>query len=74
MTYNIGDRVKINHTYDGNPVLFPKTIGAVGTVTEKVPGSPECLWFTPDEPVVGVGCDESGQWAVLDSELDKLED
>lgn len=74
MTYNIGDRVKVNHTYDGNPVLFPKTIGAVGTVTEKVPGSPECLWFTPDVPVEGALIDERGQWAVLASELDSLED
>ena len=50
-----------------------KLIGAKGTVTEVVEGAEELLFFkADDEALDGFGPDKA--WAVIDFELDKLED
>lgn len=71
MTFKIGDRAIVNDTFDELVPDRENYIGTVGTVTDQVPEQPECLWFTPDDPrKLGM----FGVWAVMDSELDKLED
>lgn len=71
MTFKIGDRAIVNDTFDTSVPDRNNYIGTVGTVTDQVPGAPECLFFTPDDPTkMGM----FGAWAVMDHELDRVED
>lgn len=69
----IGDRVKVNNTYDPHvPAdLRSRVVGSVGYVSGKA--TEQLLWFMPDVPVDDMPHD-FGQWAVLNTELDVVED
>lgn len=71
MTFKIGDRAIVNDTFDTSVPDRNNYIGTVGTVTDQVEEAPECLWFTPDDPAK---LRPWGAWAVLDTELDLMED
>lgn len=69
----IGDRVKVNNTYDPHvPAdLRSRVVGSVGYVSGKA--TEQLLWFMPDVPIDEMPND-FGQWAVLNTELDVVED
>ena len=71
--FKVGDRAVVNNKYDIMALDRDKLIGAKGTVTEVVEGAEELLFFkADDEALDGFGPDKA--WAVIDFELDKLED
>lgn len=71
--FEVGQRVVINKSYDpyAAPSWREAAIGAEGYVSGVE--DDDRLWFTPDVPNDAVGT-WFGQWAVLASELDALED
>lgn len=71
--FKVGDRAVVNNNYDIMALDRYKLIGAKGTVTEVVEGAEELMFFkADDEALDGFGPDKA--WAVIDFELDKLED
>lgn len=71
--FKVGDRAVVNNMFD---ILVPdrdRVIGAIGTVTDVVQDAPELLYFKADDPKSD-GWGPDGSWAVIDFELDKLED
>lgn len=71
--FNVGDRAVVNNNYDIMAFDRDRLIGAKGVVTEVVEDAPELLFFkADDEALDGFGPDKT--WAVIDFELDKLED
>lgn len=69
--FQVGDRARVNDTVAFFDREFTERVkGVEGTITDQVEEAPECVWFTPDEPIPGVGPD----LALEESELDKLED
>jgi hypothetical protein len=71
--FRVGDRAVVNSHYDSRAIDRDKFIGAVGTVVATVPGAEELMFFKADDgELKGSGPDNT--WAVIDFELDKLED
>lgn len=71
--FNVGDRAVVNNSYDPLAIDRAKLVGAKGTVSEVVEDAPELLFFKADDDTLdGFGPDKA--WAVIDFELDKLED
>jgi len=71
--FQAGDRAVVNSHYDFLAIDRDKLVGAVGTVFEVVEDAPELLFFKADDPNVG-GHGPDNTWALMDHELDKLED
>lgn len=71
MTFKIGDRAIVNATFDemAPKVIRDKVIGSYGTVDEVLAFDNNMIFFVPDVAVDNM----PPRWAVLASELEKLE-
>lgn len=71
--FKVGDRAVVNNNYDILALDRDKLVGAKGIVTKVVEDAPELLFFRADDDTLdGFGPDKT--WALIDFELDKLED
>lgn len=73
VTFKAGDRAKVNAKFDFLVPDRDRLIGKPGVVTDVIPDAPERMYFKADDPSL-MGWGPNGSWAVIDYELDKLED
>lgn len=73
VTFKAGDRARVNHKFDIQVPDRDRLIGQEGVVTGVLPDAPHLMYFLPDNESAR-GYAHDGSWAVIDYELDKLED